>query len=106
MNAKQGEGSKNDYICAEWADGPRARDISFSRATKERGRTRFEGLGPSARSAHTQFYDIGAFSSQKLVKTSVLFEFPAFSRILEKKIMTGIFFSKIIFGKPGKRPRV
>ena len=81
--------SHNDYICAEWADGPRAR----------------EGLGPSAHSAHTQFYDIGAFFSQKLVKRSALFEFPAFSRISEKKITTGNFYSKIIFGKPGKRSR-
>ena len=58
------ERSEFDFICAEWADGPRARDISSL------GRTMFEGLGPSAHSAHTQFYNIEAFSSQKGDKCS------------------------------------
>ena len=76
----------NSYICAGWADGPRARDISFSRATKERGRTMFEGLGPSAHSAHTQFYNIEAFSSQKGDKTFVFLNFPRFPPNFRKKL--------------------
>ena len=38
----------------------------------------FEGLGPSAHSAHTQFYNIEAFSSQKGDKTFVYLNFPRF----------------------------
>ena len=37
---------ESDHIYDDFENGPRARDISFSRATKERGRTMFEGLGP------------------------------------------------------------
>ena len=38
--------------------GPR---YLFSRATKERGRTQFEGLGSQYRLYNTQFYSIEAF---------------------------------------------
>ena len=64
------------------AQGPR---YLFSRATKERGRTQFEGLGPQYRSYNTQFYNIEAFSSQKGDKTFVFLNFPRFPRNFRKK---------------------
>ena len=66
--------------------GPGAGDISFSRATKELGKTIFQGLGPSANSVHTQFYKIEAFSSQKPIKAIIWFEFPAFFPNFRKKL--------------------
>ena len=84
------------------AQGPR---YLFSRATKERGRTQFEGLGPQYRSYNTQFYNIEAFSSQKDDKTFIFLNFPRFPRILEKKIMTTKKNREFNFGKPGKRPQ-
>ena len=65
------------------AQGPR---YLFSRATKERGRTQFEGLGPQYRSYNTQFYNIEAFSSQNPTKTSAWFEFPAFFPNFREKL--------------------
>ena len=48
----------------------------------------FEGLGPSAHSAHTQFYNIEAFSSQKVVKCSYFLNFLRFPPDCSEKIMT------------------
>ena len=83
------------------AQGPR---YLFSRAMKEQGRTQFEGLGPQYCSYNTQFYNIEAFSSQKPVKTSAWFEFPAFFSNFREKIMRGIFFPTNYFWQTGKRP--
>ena len=65
----------------------------------------FEGLGPSAHSAHTQFYNIEAFSSQKGDKMFIFLNFPRFPPNFREKIMTRKNYWIINFGKPGKRPR-
>ena len=63
----------------------------------------FEGLGPFAHSAHTQFYNIEAFSSQKVIKCSYFLNFPRFPPDCREKIMTLKKKSENYFSQTGKK---
>ena len=66
-----------DYISADFYCGPRARDISFSRATKERGRTMFEGPGTTIKiGRYTIFPYDSSIRGQRWFETSVILNFP------------------------------
>ena len=91
-----------DYICAEWADGPRARDISFSWATKERGRAMFEGLGPSHTRHIHNFMTLEPFLRKSCQNVCIVWISRVFPNFREKNY-DGEFLFENYFWQTGKK---